>query len=165
MLTIWIDHGLGPFTSLGYNYMILPNVSLEFMPALIKQYEEEQLFSCLSTNNRFHGTVWPSLKRASFVLWENISTTFSCRSPLFDINIELSDAGAYLFSETSTDFTVTVSHPMRVGGGISVMVDRVGSGQGCTASSDVNANRTNVTLSLPSSDHLLGASVYVKCKK
>ena len=26
MLTIWIDHGLGPYT-LDYNYMILPNVS------------------------------------------------------------------------------------------------------------------------------------------
>ncbi len=32
---------------------------------------------------------------------------------------------------------------------------------GCTASSNVNSNTTNVTLSLPSSDHLLGASVNV----
>jgi chondroitin AC lyase len=165
VLTIWIDHGLGPFTALDYNYMILPNVSLESIPALIKRYEEEQLFSCLSTNNRFHGTIWPSLKRASFVLWENVTTTFSCKSPLFEINIELNDAGAYLFSETATDFTVTVSHPMRVGGDIKVIVGRMGSGQGCTASSDVNANTTNVTLALPSSDHLLGASVNVKCKK
>ena len=105
MLTIWIDHGLGPYT-LDYNYMILPNVSLESMPALIKQYDEEQVFSCISTNNLFHGTMWPSLKRASFVLWDNITTTFSCKSPLFEINIELSDAGAYLFSETETDFTI-----------------------------------------------------------
>jgi chondroitin AC lyase len=165
VVTMWIDHGIGPFKNLDYNYMILPNVSREAVPTLIRQYEEEQLFSCLSTNNHFHGTIWPSLKRASFVLWENVTTKFSCRSPLFEINIELNNAGAYLFSETAADFTVTVSHPMRIGGDIKVIVDRVGFGQGCAASSDVNANTTNVTLSLPSSDHLLGASVNVKCKK
>jgi chondroitin AC lyase len=110
VITIWINHGLGPYT-LDYNYMILPNVSLESIPAVIKQYDEEQVFSCISTNNHFHGTMWPSLKRASFVLWDSITTTFSCKSPLFEINIELSDAGAYLFSETATDFTVTASHP------------------------------------------------------
>jgi hypothetical protein len=164
VLTIWIDHGLGPY-SLDYNYMILPNVSLESIPALIKQYNEEQVFSCMSINNHFHGTMWPSLKRASFVLWENITTTFSCKSPLFEINIELSDAGAYLFSESETDFTVTTSHPTRVNGNVKVTVDRVGTGEGCTASSNINAKTTDVTVSLPSSLSFLGASVNVTCKK
>lgn len=58
--------------------------------------------------------MWPTLKRASFVLWDNITTTFSCRSSLFNLNVTLSNAGAYLFSENATDFTVTASHPMRV---------------------------------------------------
>jgi hypothetical protein len=145
--------------------MILPNVSLESVPAIIKQYDEEQVFSCVSNNSRFHGTVWPSLKRASFVLWEDISTTFSCKSPLFEINIEFSSSGAYLFSEGANDFTVTVSHPMRVGGNMKVIVDRGGTGEGCTASSGDNAQTTYVTVPLPPNGNFLGASVNVTCKK
>jgi hypothetical protein len=164
VVTIAINHGFGPYT-LDYNYMILPNVSLESVPALIKQYNEEQVFSCISTNNLFHGTVWPSLKRASFLLWDDITTTFSCKSPLFEINIELSNAGAYLFSESTTDFTVTASHPIRVGGNVKVTVDRVGSGEGCRASWDTNAQTTDVTIALPPGGEYLGASVNVTCKK
>ncbi len=109
--------------------------------------------------------MWPRLKRAAFVLWDNTTTTFSCQSPLFEINIELSNAGAYLFSESTNDFTVTASHPTRVGGNVKVTVDRVGSGEGCTTSSGVNAQTTGVTLALPSSSNYLGASVNVTCKK
>jgi hypothetical protein len=135
------------------------------MPALIKQYDDEQVFACLSTNSLFHGTMWPSLKRASFVLWDNITTTFSCKSPLFEINIQLSDAGAYLFSETETDFTLTASHPIRVNGTVNVIVDRVGIGEGCTVPRSTDARTTNVTLMLPSVPEYLGASVNVTCKK
>jgi chondroitin AC lyase len=163
-LTIWLDHGQGPYT-LDYRYMILPNVSLESMTTVIEQYDEEQVFSCISTNNLFHGTIWPSLKRASFVLWDNITSIFSCKSPLFQINIQLSDAGAYLFSETGTDFTITASHPLRENTTVKVTVDRVGSGEGCTTSSDTNLSTTNVVMILPSSPQLLGASVNTKCKK
>ena len=162
VLTIWIDHGLGPYT-LDYNYIILPNVSLESMPAVIEHYNDEQVFSCVSSNNWFHGTMWPALKRASFVLWENITTTFSCRSPLFEINIELSDAGAYLFTETETDFTVTASHPTRTTGSLEVSVDRLGSGQACSILSKPNGKKTTVTLTLPSAKDHLGASVSIKC--
>ena len=164
MLTLCIDHGVGSF-NLDYNYMILPNVSLESMPSLIKQYSEEQVFSCMSNNNLFHGTMWPSLKRASFVLWDNITTAFLCKSPLFDINVQVSDAGAYLFSETDTNFTLTVSHPMRVNGTMKVAVDRVGYGEGCTVSSNMNATATNLILTLPVSPQLLGESVNITCKK
>jgi hypothetical protein len=164
VLTMWLNHGIGPYI-LDYSYMILPHVSLESMPAIIKQYDEEQVFSCISTTNMFHGTMWPSLKRASFVLWENITTTFSCQSPLFELTVQLSDTGAYLFSETATDFTITASHPLRVNGTMKVMVDRVGSGEGCIALSGDNVSNTDVTLTLPSSRELLGASVNITCKK
>ena len=164
MLTLWTDHGVGPFP-LDYNYMILPNASLESMPALMKQYSEEQVFSCMSTNNLFHGTMWPSLKRASFVLWDHITTTFSCKSSFFAINVQLSDAGAYIFSETATDFTVTASHPMRMNGTVKVTVDRVGYGEGCALSSDIDATTSNVVLTLPASSQLVGASVNITCKK
>ena len=164
MLTIWLNHGRGPYT-LDYDYMIVPNVSLASMPTVIKQYEEEHVFSCISTDAEFHGLMWPSLKRASFVLWNNVSTTFSCDSPLFEVTFELSDAGAYLFSETATDFTITGSHPTRVGGSVKVTVNRAGSGEQCVASSSVEVSSTQVTLSLPSSAELLGSSVSVKCKK
>ncbi len=85
------------------------------------------------------------------ILWDNITTTFSFKSPTFNLNIELSDAGAYIFSETGTDFTLIASHPMRVNGTLKVTVDRVGSGEGCAASFDTNLSTTNVTLVLPSS--------------
>ncbi len=164
IVTIAINHGVGPY-ALDYNYMILPNVSLESVPAVIRQYNEEQVFSCVSNNSRFHGTVWPSLKRAAFVLWEDITTTFSCKSPSFEINIEFSSSGAYLFSESATDFTVTASHPMRVAGNVKVIVDRVGTGEGCSASGDDDAQTTYVTVPLPSDGQFLGASVNVTCKK
>ncbi len=35
VLTIWINHGVGPYT-LDYNYMILPNISRESVPVVIK---------------------------------------------------------------------------------------------------------------------------------
>ena len=164
ILTIWLNHGRGPYT-LDYNYMILPYVSRESIPALIEQYDREQVFSCISTNSRFHGTIWPALNRASFVLWKDASTTFSCQSSLFTVNIQLNQAGTYLFSETATHFTVTASHPIRIGGFLKVTVDRVGSGEGCTSSQSTNAGSTDVTLTLPSSSEFLGASVGVQCKK
>jgi hypothetical protein len=109
--------------------------------------------------------MWPTLKRVSFVLWDNVTTTFSCKSPLFEINVQLSDAGAFLFSESNTDFTVTTSHPMRVNGIVKITVDRVGYGKGCTVSSNVDATTTNMILMLPSSSQLLGESVNVTCQK
>jgi hypothetical protein len=146
--------------------MILPNISVEAIPRLIKQYEEEQVFTCVSTTNLFHGTMWPTLKRASFVLWDNVTTTFSCKSPTFEVNIQVNDAGAYIFSETETDFTLTASHPLRWNTTINVIVDRIGHGQGCGASSSyMDATGTNMTLILPSSSQLLGASMNVTCKK
>jgi hypothetical protein len=161
LLTIWINHGKGPY-KLDYNYMIVPNISLEMMPAIVKQYDEEQIFSCISTNNQFHGTMWPSLKRASFVLWDNITTTFSCNSSsAFQLTIQVADAGAYLFSETTTDFTITASQPIRVNGKMSILVNRIGYGQGCNLASSY----TNMTLTLPTSPELQGASVNVTCKK
>ena len=54
MVTLTLNHGRGPYV-LDYNYMVLPNVSVESMPSLIKKYDEEQIFSCISTNNLFHG--------------------------------------------------------------------------------------------------------------
>lgn len=163
-LTIWIDHGKGPYT-LDYNYMIIPQMSLETMSSIIKIYEEEQVFSCLSTSKLFHGTMWPKLQRASFVLWDNVSTTFSCKSSLFEVNIEVHDAGAYIYSENSTDFSITVSHPIRVNGTINLRVDRVGNGKGCVVSKDLNLFSTNVTVTLPSSSEWRGSSVSVSCKK
>ena len=90
---------------------------------------------------------------------------FSCKSPSFEINIELSNAGAYLFSESASDFTLTASHPTRVGGHVKVTVDRVGTGEGCTPVWNDNAKTTDVALALPSSENFLGASINVKCKK
>ena len=163
-ITIWLNHGTGPYT-LDYAYMILPNVSLKSMPDIIKQYNEEQIFSCISTTNDFHGVMWPSLKRASFVLWHNITTTFVCQSPLFQLTVQLSNAGAYLYSETATNFTITASHPSRINEIVKVTVNRSGEGEGCVIVSNNNETNTTVSLPLPSSPDFLGASVNVTCKK
>jgi chondroitin AC lyase len=165
LLTIWINHGQGPYT-LDYGYIIVPNVSLELMPTLIKQYDEEQIFSCISTNNFFHGTMWLTLKRASFVLWDNITTTFSCNSSMFQITMQINDAGAYLFSETMSDFTAVASHPTRMNGNLKItLFNRIGYGEGCNTWSYGDTSHTNVTLTLPSSPELQGASVNVTCRK
>jgi len=164
MLTAWINHGTGPFT-LDYQYMILPSVPVASMSELIKQYEDEQVFSCISTNNHFQGTAWPTVKRASFVLWDNTTTSFTCNSESFQLTIKLTDTGLYLFSETTTDFSITASHPTRVNGSITVTVNRSGSGEGCTMQSDLNASTTKIELMLPTSNQLLGQSVTVTCTK
>ena len=164
MVTLYINHGLGPYV-VDYNYIILPNVTLESIPSLIKKYEEEQVFSCLSTNGVFHSTMWPILKRAAFVLWINESTTFSCKSPTFNINITLFNSGTFLYSETDNDFTLTASNPIRTNGVLTVSVDRIGQGEGCASSLDINDAKTNVTLVIPTNPQYLGASVNVTCKK
>lgn len=166
MTTISINHGRGPYT-LGYNYMILPNVSLASMSALIQQYNDEKVFGCISTNGLFHGTVWPTLKRAAFVLWDNVTTSFRCSSPTFEIEIELSDAGAYLFSETDSDFTLIASHPQRINGTLEVTVNRIGEGEGCLAApTPFNYKQlTHVMFTLPTLDKHVGTSVVVKCTK
>ena len=164
LLTIWINHGIGPYTR-DYNYMILPNISRESIPALIKQYNEEQVFSCISTNKNFHGSIWPSLKRASFVLWDNVSTTFSCKSPSYELNIQLNSPGAYLFSETATNFTISGSQPTLIASSLHVNVDRVGTGRGCSTAWNNNGNATDVTLVLPYSSGNAGQSIIVTCQK
>ena len=155
MVTLYIDHGIGPYT-FDYNYIIVPNVTLESMPNLIQQYTEEQVFACISTNNVSHGTMWPSLKRAAFVLWENITTTFSCKSPTFEINIELSNAGA---------FQLTTSHPTRLNTTLEATVDRVGFGQGCTTSSKSDATKTSMSVTLLVSFKYQGQSMNITCTK
>ena len=166
MTTVYIDHGRGPYT-LNYNYMIVPNVPLASMPTVIQQYNDEKVFQCISTNGLFHGTVWPTLKRAAFVLWENVTTSFRCDSPTFSIEISLSDAGAYLYSETESDFTLTASHPYRLNGTLEVSVNRVGEGEGCIAApSSINYKQlTHVIFTLPIFDKHAGTSVVVKCTK
>ena len=84
---------------------------------------------------------------------------------MFQITIEIRDAGVYLYSETDSTFTFTASHPMRVHGTVNVSVDRAGHGEGCVVLSNAGVTRTNVTLTLPSSDEYLGASVNVTCTK
>ena len=164
ILTLYINHGVGPYT-LDYNYMLLPNVSLESVPTLIKKYDEEQVFACISTNHTFHGTMWPTLRRAAFVVWSYHLTTFSCLSPTFNLNITLANVGAFLFSETDEDFTLTASYPERLTGYLNVTVGRVGYGEGCSVSSDVDATKTKVSLMLPTTPELIGMSVNVTCKK
>ena len=166
ILTLAINHGVGPFNNLDYNYMILPNVSLESIPSLIKQYEEEQVFACVSSDGHFHGTVWPSLKKASFVLWDDNATTFACKSPMFEINIQLFRSGAYMFSETATSFTLTTTHAKRWNSTTHAIVDRAGYGAGCSAASSyMDATSTDMTVMLPPLRALIGASVNVTCKK
>ncbi|UJR35046.1 hypothetical protein I4U23_027822 [Adineta vaga] len=107
--TVWIDHGIGPYTR-DYNYMILPNIDLQTLPDRIKRYETEEIFSCISTNNLFHAIAWPTLKRASFVVWNDLSTKFS------------------------------FSHPTRVNGSITINLDRIGYGSNCVRQSDNTTN-------------------------
>jgi len=73
---------------------------------------------------------------------------------LFEINVELSDVDAYLFSETAIDFNT-----------MKITVDRVEYGEAYRVSSDIAATTINVALTLTSSPPLLGRSVNVTCQK
>ena len=50
-------------------------------------------------------------------------------------------------------------------GTMKVAVDRVGYGEGCTVSSNMNATAPNLILTLPVSPQLFGESVNIICKK
>ena len=164
MTTIAINHGQGPYT-LNYNYMIVPNVSVEAVPKLIQQYNDEKVFSCISTNGLFHGTMWPSLRRASFVLWDNITTRFNCNTDTFSLDIQFNDAGAYLYSETDDTFTVTASHPTRVNTTLSLTIEQHGEGEGCEIISENHPHTTRMVFTLPSLGEHQGSSVGVTCTK
>ena len=56
-----------------------------------------------------------------------LSTTGQSSS--FTFKAQLQDEGFHLFNETTTEFSVTVSHPIRINGTVTVNVDRVGSGK------------------------------------
>ena len=152
-----IDHGRGAYTR-DYSFLIVPNVSAESMWTVIRDYDEEQIFSCLTNTDVAQGVTWPSLNRTSLVLWENTSTSYSCQS----LALQANDAGIYLFNETSNAFSVSASHPTRLHGVLTVNVNRVGSGVGCTRLAD---GTTNVTIDLPSSAQFLGTSIIVTCDK
>ena len=160
-VTVWLDHGVGPYTR-DYSYMIVPNVDVQSLPQIIQRYESENIFSCFSNNLQFHGVAWSTIQRASFVLWNGTPTKFTCQSSSFKLTAEIKSSGIYLFNETSTEFSVTVSHPIVIGQSLTVNVDRVGFGTGCTALSD---SSTDVTIPLPTIKQYLGSSVTVTCKK
>lgn len=160
-VNLWLDHGLGPYNR-NNSYIILPNVNVQSIPDIIKRLHNDNIFSCISKNYLFHGIAWSTLKRASFVLWNDIKMQFSCQNPFFKINVKFYYAGAYLFYENATDFSITVSHPTRINGTVTINIDRIGYGQGCVQQPD---NSTNVTVALPASYQLLGASVTITCKK
>jgi hypothetical protein len=92
-------------------------------------------------------------------------STDSCKSLTFNLNITLTNADAFLFSETETDFTLIASNSIRYNGYLNVTVDRVGYAEGCTSISDIDASRMDVTLMLPMFRDLQGTSVNVTCKK
>ncbi|CAF3293052.1 unnamed protein product [Rotaria socialis] len=160
-VAIWLDHGLGPYTR-NYSYIILSNVKVQPMPELIKRYNDDEIFSCISNQDLFHAMAWLTLRRVSFVLRNNTTTMFSSQNSFFKINTRLNDAGAYLFNEATNDLSATLSHPTRINRIVTINIDRIGYGQGCIVLSDL---ATNVMIALPSSDPLLGASVTVTCKK
>ncbi|UJR38526.1 hypothetical protein I4U23_031194 [Adineta vaga] len=124
----WINHGIGPYI-LDYQYIIVPSVSVDAMSELVKHYNQEQIFSCISTNNLFHGTAWPTVKRTSFVLWDNTTTSFTCNSQVFQLTTQVNDA-------------VAASHPTRVNGTLTIIVNRLGFGEGCVMQSAPNASIT-----------------------
>ncbi|CAF3356164.1 unnamed protein product [Rotaria socialis] len=136
--------------------------TVQSMPELIKRYNDDEIFSCISNQDLFHAMAWLTLRRVSFVLRNNTMTMFSSQNSFFKINARLNDAGAYLFNEATNDLSATLSHPTRINRIVTINIDRIGYGQGCIVLSDLT---TNVMIALPSSDQLLGASVTVTCKK
>jgi hypothetical protein len=49
----------------------------------------------------------------------------------------LNDEAGYLFNETATEFSVTASHRTHVNGIVTINIDRIGYGQGCTMLSNI----------------------------
>jgi hypothetical protein len=178
LLTAAIVHGRGPTNeSLSYTYMIIPNVTINDMLSFLNRY-------ILLTDNTYtleqrqyddtilhmHGTCDPAVQRASILLFNDASAVgngvyYNCSG--LSLSVYMERAGAFLYSENSNSFTVTAAHPILSQGTISISINR----DSMTTAECTNDMRwrsqpgTQILLTLPSSNELLGMSVSVTCMK
>ena len=83
------------------------------------------------------------------------------------LSFYLEQAGAFLYSEDSNSFTVTASHPRRVGANLTISINRDSlHSEECTRDMRWGSQiGTQVIITLPDNSELLGMSVSITCKK
>jgi len=69
---------------------------------------------------------------------------------MFEINIQLSDTGADLFSETDTDFSIEFLIKFDINSNMKVTIE-MGYDERCVVLSDINPSTANIAVILPSS--------------
>ncbi len=178
LLTAAIVHGKGPTTEpLSYKYTIMPNVTVDAIPALWNRYiswtdSAYALKQSQSDNTTLylHGSCDPFAQRASILLFDNASIAgggayYNCSG--LSLSFYLEQAGAFLYSEDSDSFTVTASHPTRAEGILAISVNRDSiTTEGCRRDTRWSSQAgTLVMITLPGSSELLGMSVSITCKK
>jgi hypothetical protein len=176
LLTIATIHGRGPTsTALNYTYMILPNITIDRVPTLLNNdflsppnvYMLEQLQND-NSSIYLHGSCDSRVRQASVVLFNDTlsgGVYYNCSSLMLSMYVE--QAGGYLYSENSTDFTITVAHPTLAQGTLVVSVNRASiSTMECMSDNHWGSQMsTRVSITLPGDSNLLGKSMSVTCKK
>ena len=178
LLTVSIIHGRGPTTNpLSNKYLIIPNVTVNVTSSLWNQHllrsHDAYTSQCIQKDNNtlhLHGTCDPFTQRASVVLFDDTSITdggayYNCSSLMLSFYLE--HAGAFLFSEDFHSLTITASHPAFVQGTRNISVNRASvTSEGCNCDTHWNPHEgTQVVVTLPDNNELLGMSVSKTCKK
>jgi len=178
LLTAAIVHGRGPtIEPLTYKYMIVPNVTVNAVPTLWNRYmlwaNNAYTLKQLQTDNttlHLHGSCDPLAQRASILLFDNASVAdhgiyYNCTNMALSFYLE--QAGAFLYSEDSNSFTVTASHPRRVGANLTISINQDSlHSEECTRDMRWGSQiGTQVIITLPDNSELLGMSVSITCKK
>jgi chondroitin AC lyase len=178
LLTAAIVHGRGPTSkALNYTYMIIPNITIDRMPSLWTRYmlliDNTYTYEQPQNDNtvlHIHGFCDAFVRRASVLLFDSVSTVgdgvyYNCSN--LSLSVYMEQAGAFLYSENSDNFTVTAAHPTLAQGTLAISVNR-GSITTAECTNDVRWQSqagTRILLTLPGSNQLLGMSVSVTCKK
>jgi hypothetical protein len=117
-----------------------------------------------------HGACDSFVQRASVLLFDDASAVgngvyYNCSG--LSLSLYMERAGAFLYSENSDSFTVTAAHPTLAQGALAISVNRASiTTAECTSDMRWHSQPgTQILLTLPGTNELLGMSVSVTCKK
>ena len=97
----------------------------------------------------------------SAVFWEARGGQFVCDSPAGTLSVASNSSAIVVVRVSATTVGVSVAHPFLPSGAVTVTVDMVATGAGCSPGSAPGT--TDVTLTLPKTSDMRGSTVSVQC--
>ena len=162
LLTAWIPHG--PLTAAPggeYLYQVYANVSATEMPTLVSGSAG---VSCLTNTPTLQGAVDAHAQLAAVIIWPgDAAASYTCATGwagLGPLRLASNTPGLVLVRQVADQLHVAFASPTAIGASVKITVSGVtATGTGCLSS----GGDTIVTIPLPTSADLTGASVVATC--